>query len=117
MPIFSGYWLYSGKYHNMENQLLQHIILTETLSKEMKDVVEALIKSKTKTLHFIKSLFAVHSSLMLIVLAMYHNIIKDGVVLGSIVVMVNVGLNVLLLNSIRVKGKQLSHLKSILLAN
>jgi hypothetical protein len=100
----------------MQHELFEHILKTETLSNEMKDVVEGLIKYKARVLLILKFLLIIHLSSMAIILIYYPEIASLMNVFGSIVLIVNVGLNALLLNSIIRRERALAQLKSLFLA-
>ena len=100
----------------MEHDLFKHILATETLSDEMKDVVDGLIKYKARVVFVLKLLLIIHLSSMAIILICYPEIASLMNVVGSIVLIVNVGLNMLLLNSIIRREQQLTQLKSLFLA-
>lgn len=101
----------------MEHDLFEHILVTETLSDEMKDVVDGLIKYKARMLLILKSLLIIHLSSMVIILICCPEIASLMNVVGSIVLIVNVGLNILLLNSIIRRERQVKQLKSMFLIN
>lgn len=101
----------------MEHELIEHIIKTETLSNEMKDVVAGLIKHKARVILFLKTVLILHLSSMVIILIYYPEIASLMNVVGSIVLIVNVGLNILLLNSTIRRERRLCRLKSMFLAN
>jgi hypothetical protein len=82
----------------------------------MKDVVEGLIKYKARVLLILKFLLIIHLSSMAIILIYYPEIASLMNVFGSIVLIVNVGLNALLLNSIIRRERALAQLKSLFLA-
>jgi hypothetical protein len=100
----------------MENELLEHVIKTETLSNEMKDVVAGLINYKARVILVLKILLIFHLSSIVIILIYCPEIASLMNVLGSIVLIVNVGLNILLLNSISRRQRQMNKLKSMFLA-
>lgn len=100
----------------MEHELFEHILKTETLSNEMKDVVDGLIKYKARVLLILKFLLIIHLSSMAIILICCPEIASLMNLVGSIVLIVNVGLNALLLNSIIRRERTLAQLKSLFLA-
>lgn len=100
----------------MEHELFEHILKTETLSDEMKDVFAGLIKHKARVILFLKTVLILHLSSMVITLIYYPKIASLMDVVGSIVLIVNVALNILLLNSIIRKERHMKQLKSLLVA-
>lgn len=100
----------------MEHEVFEHILKTETLSNEMKDVVDGLIKYKARVLLILKFLLIIHSSSMAIILIYYPEIASLMNVVGSIALIINIGLNALLLNSIIRRERHMKQLKSMFLA-
>jgi hypothetical protein len=101
----------------MEHELFEHILKTETLSDEMKDVVDGLIKYKARVILFLKTVLILHLSSTIITLIYYPEIASLMNVVGSIVLIVNFALNILLLNSISKRERQMNKLKFMFLAN
>jgi len=116
VPNINGFGYIQVNVCIMEHELFEHILKTEALSNEMKDVVDGLIKHKTRVLLILKFLLIIHLSSMAIILIYYLEIASLMNVVGSIVLILNVGLNILLLNSIIRKEQHMKQLKSLFLA-
>lgn len=91
----------------MENELLEHIIKTETLSNEMKDVVAGVIKFKSRMIFLLKTLLIIHISATCTVLYFYPEILIVNNSLGITSVLINIGINLSLLVSVQVREKKL----------
>lgn len=98
----------------MEHELLGYIIQSETLSNDMKDVIVGLIKYKSRVLFILKSLLIIHLFSMVLILIYHHETFNIASPFAYIAFILNVGLNLLLLNSIRRREKQVKLLSDLL---
>ena len=100
----------------MEHELLEYIIQKETHTNEMNDVIVGLIKYKSRLLFILKSLLIIQLLSMVLILLIYSETCCITNSLGFSVLIVNVGINLLLFNSIRRRVRQVNQLKSHLLS-
>ena len=96
----------------MENELLEHIIKTETLSLEMKNVVAGVIKYKARVILLLKTILLAHTLATCTLLYFNHETLSITNVLGIASVLINIGINISLLACIRIREKNLTKLNT-----
>jgi len=101
----------------MEHELIEHIIKTETLSNEMKDVVAGLIKFKSRVILFLKILLVFHITATCVVIYFYPKTLSVNNFLGLIALLINIGINLSLLFSVRLREKKLVQLINYMFPN
>lgn len=96
----------------MEPDLFEHILQTETLSNEIKDMFSGMIRYKMRVVLVLKSIVILHLISIAKILISYPTFWNFNNTLGNIVMIVNVIINIALLNSIRIRSLLLERLKS-----
>jgi|LakMenEpi03Aug12_release.lakeMendotaPanAssembly.Ray.scaffolds.fasta_scaffold99168_4 hypothetical protein len=94
----------------MEQELFEHILATETLSNEMKDVVDGLIKHKVRVILLLKTILLVHIIASCTLLYFYPEILSINSFLVIAALIINIGTNLSLFVSVRLREKKLAQL-------
>lgn len=95
----------------MEQELLEHIIKTEVLSNDIKNVITGVIKFKSRAILLLKIILVIHISTTCAILYFYPEILSITNILGITSVLINIGINLSLFVSIRLREKNLAKLK------